>query len=51
MEVQDVPVSTSEEIEEIFRGCVVYGRLLRRVCLSMYWESFTHLWLMRGWNR
>ena len=26
-------------------------RLLRRMYLSMYWESFTHLQLMRGWNR
>ena len=39
------------EVEGIFCGCVVYARLLRRVCLSMYWESFTHLRLMRGWNR
>ena len=31
--------------------CAVYARLLRRVCLSMYWESFTHLQLMKGWNR
>ena len=38
-------------VEGIFCGCVVYARLLRRVCLSMYWESFTHLQLMRGWNR
>ena len=37
--------------EGIFCGCVVYARFLRRVCLSMYWESFTHLRLMRGWNR
>ena len=26
-------------------------RLLRRMYLSMYWEFFTHLQLMRGWNR
>ena len=39
--------------EGIFCGdvCTVYGRLLRRVYVSMYWESFTHLRLMRGWNR
>ena len=45
-----------EELDLQLKGyfvgvCVVYARLLRRVCLSMYWESFTHLRLMRGWNR
>ena len=32
-----------------FAGVCV--RLLRRMYLSMYWGSFTHLQLMRGWNR
>ena len=35
--------------EELF--CCVCVWLFRRVGLSLYWEIFTHLWLMRGWNR
>ena len=46
------PKTDSPPMKGYFVGvCVVYARLLRRVCLSMYWESFTHLRLMRGWNR
>ena len=47
-------VTSVEEListdEGIFCGCVCV-RLLRRMYLSMYWGSFTHLQLMRGWNR
>ena len=54
----DTPITIkaepSEEListdEGIFCGCVCV-RLLRQMYLSMYWGSFTHLQLMRGWNR
>ena len=36
-------------VKGLFVGVCV--RLLRRMYLSMYWEFFTHLQLMRGWNR
>ena len=40
---------TEYNVKGYFVGVCV--RLLRRMYLSMYWESFTHLQLMRGWNR
>ena len=36
-------------VKGLFVGVCV--KLLRRMYLSMYWEFFTHLQLMRGWNR
>ena len=36
-------------VKGLFVGVCV--RLLRRMYLLMYWEFFTHLQLMRGWNR
>ena len=46
---QSDTIATDKLIEGYFVGVCV--RLLRRMYLSMYWESFTHLQLMRGWNR
>ena len=41
--------SGNRSLKGYFVGVCV--RLLRQMYLSMYWESFTHLQLMRGWNR
>ena len=44
-------LSTSEGVMLMKGYLWVCVRLLRRMYLSMYWEFFTHLQLMRGWNR
>ena len=50
-EVQEEMKSNPRLMLPYDHNLCVCVRLLRRMYLSMYWGSFTHLQLMRGWNR